>query len=316
MYLCITHSPRSLDFSRSSRSFLLERYNKPGRLDNLPEFDLLTDEDLPKWKNNLTVWDLDLSNLSNPVLLYFSKKDYAANHAVFYKDKLIICGSTLLEVCGKNFEVEYSISSNWFAGGHTVYPDNKGELVVACSGSDALLFFDPERRKLVKSYRMPEDNYGFNYKLNAKSDVRSHYINNDRQLTHLNCCFPFAEGYLVTAFIQGAVGKFNFQGEYLELTSGFVGCHGARTRLGLNGFYFSDTCGGRLMEMSWSGKIIKEFGVDSKWLHDCQWIRDDIYLFSLSDRNKMQLWDVGSGVMIWEIDMSEFGETTLLLSIS
>ena len=134
------------------------------------------------------------------------------------------------------------------------------------------------------------------------------------QLTHINCCYH-AKGYLTTA-IQGAVGLFDFEGSYQELTSGFLGCHGARTRPGLHGFYFSDSPSGHLYEMSWTGKIMKKFSIDSTWLHDTQWVKDDIYLFSSGDKNKLQLWDTKKHSMIWDIDLSPYGNTSLLLSSS
>lgn len=314
MFLCITHSPRQLDFSRSSSSFLERRYGKSDRLKDLPGFDSLNKQDLPKWKNNLTIWKLDHASLAEPKLLHFSKKDYTVNHAIIHKDNLVVCGSTSLEICDRKFNPQLSFSSNWFAGGHTVYANNNDDLVVSCSGSDSLLVFDIKKKKLKKTFRMPEKYYGFNYNIRPEDDVRDHYINNDRQLCHVNCAFPTAKGYLVTAFIQGAVGLFSFDGNYDELTSGFRGCHGARTRPGLDGFYFSNTCEGALIEMDWSGNIKRKFNIDSKWLHDCQWISEDIYLFSLSDRNAIQLWDIGINKKIWEIKMDLYGKTTLLLS--
>jgi len=314
MFLCITHSPRQLDFSRSSSHFLERRYGKSGRLNNLPEFNSLNKQDLPEWKNNLTIWKFNHLSFAKPELLNFSKKDYTVNHAIFDGDNLTICGSTFLEICSKNFRTQFQLSSNWFAGGHTVYMDINNDLVVACSGSDSLLIFDVREKKLKKILRMPEKNYGFNYDIKPEDDIREHYINNDRQLCHINCAFPTVNGYLVTAFIQGAVGLFDFEGNYNELVSGFRGCHGARTRPGLEGFYFSDTCKGTLIEIDQKSNIKRTFSVDSKWLHDCQWISGDIYLFSLSDKNMIQLWDIEINKKLWEIKMDSYGKTTLLLS--
>lgn len=315
-YLCFTHSSRPLDFSRSSRSFLHKRYSSPNRLENLPDFKSLSNKNSPSWINNVTVWEMDILKLTKPNLIHFLKKDYTANHAIVYDGKLIICGTTFLEICDLDANPIDRLSANWFAGGHTVYTSHKRELVVSCAASDALLVFNLKNKNLIKSYRMPKEFYGQNYNLKLKDNVRSHYINNDLQLTHLNCGYPVKDGYLVTAFIQGAVGLFKFDGTYHELSSGFLGCHGARTRPGLDGFYFSDTCAGALIEMDWKGRIVRRFTVKSKWLHDCQWVTDDIYLFSVSDGNKMQLWDIGFEKMIWELDMSSYGGTTLLFSMS
>jgi hypothetical protein len=68
--------------------------------------------------------------------------------------------------------------------------------------------------------------------------------------------------------------------------------------------------------MTWNGAMVRDFHVDTEWLHDCHWITGDVYLFSLSDRNAIQLWDVGAGNMLWGMDMTDYGETTLLLSLS
>ncbi len=314
MYLCFTHSSRPLDFSRSSRSFLRERYGSKKRLENLPNFRSLSDKNAPGWLNNVTVWEINTAKLTKPNLIHFLKKDYTANHAIIHDKKLIICGSAFLEICDLNTKPTERLSANWFASGHTVYPNHKGELIVACAASDALLVFNLGHKRLTKIYRMPEKIYGHNYNLTLRDNVKNHYINNDAQLTHLNCGYPIKEGYLVTAFIQGAIGFFTFAGNYQELTSGFIGCHGAKTRPGLNGFYFSDTCRGSLIEMDWQGNIIRRLAIRSKWLHDCQWIAGDMYLFSASDSNEMQLWDVGLKKMIWKLDMSLYGETTLLFS--
>lgn len=316
MYICLTHSPRPLDFSRSSRSFLQDRYKSSNRLNKLPEFKSLTEKDSPKWFNNLTVWELNLETLK-PTLLHFFKKDYAANHAIIHKNTLLICGGTFFECFDLISKKSETFSHNWFAGGHTVYFDAiTKQFCFSCSSSDAVLFFDPEKKVFTKTFRMPENFYGYNYDLKPSDDVRKHYINNDTQLTHINCCYPCEKGYLTTAFIQGAVGLFDFEGSYQELTSGFLGCHGARTRPGLHGFYFSDSPSGHLYEMSWTGKIMKKFSIDSTWLHDTQWVKDDIYLFSSGDKNKLQLWDTKKHSMIWDIDLSPYGNTSLLLSSS
>lgn len=317
LHLCLTHSPRPLDFSRSSRSFLNRRYSSPDRLNNLPDFESLSSKDAPTWHNDVTVWQLDTEKLSKPTLLHYLKKDYTANHAIILNKSLLICSSTFLEIHRLDSNSVKRISSSWFAGGHTVYPDLINEqLCVSCSASDAVLLFDLSDKSFTKAFRMPKESYGHNYDLKLSDDVRKRYINNDSQLTHLNSCYPCERGYLVTAFIQGAVGLFDFNGNYKELTSGFRGCHGARTRPGLNGFYFTDSAMGCLYEMDWSGGIVRKFCINSSWLHDSQWVANNSYLFSLSDMNELQLWDVQENHMIWTINLSIYGETSLLLSTS
>lgn len=316
MYICLTHSPRPLDFSRSSRPFLKDRYKSPQRLLNLPDFESLSEKDAPKWHNNLTIWKLNPNNLKF-TLLYFFEKNYTANHAIIDKNTLLICGSTFFERINLKSQSGEYFSHNWFAGGHTVYFDpTTKQFCFSCAASDAVLFFDPGKNIFTNEFRMPEKFYGHNYNLNSSSDVRKHYINNDTQLTHLNCCYPCQRGYLVTAFIQGAVGIFDFNGNYTELAAGYLGCHGARTRPGLNGFYFADSPLGYLYEMTWSGSLMRKFKVNSGWLHDTQWIKDDLYLFSIGNKNQLQLWDINQNIMIWNVDLAKYGNTSLLLSSS
>jgi len=316
MYICITHSPRTLVFSRSSLPFLKKRYESSKRLRNLGEFNDLTEKNSPDWTNNISVWKLDRKKLAIK-FVKFLERDYTANHAIIDKDNLLICGNTFFEKFNLKSKKSHYFSHNWFAGGHTIYKDPKTkQLCISCSSSDAILFFNPRNKKFTKTLRMPEKLYGHNYDLKPTDDVRKHYINNDTQLTHLNCCYPCNKGYITTSFIQGAIGLFDFKNNYRELTSGFLGCHGGRTRKGLNGFYFSDSPSGCLYEMSWGGKILRKFCVESKWLHDTQWIKDNIYLFSLSDFNCMQLWDIEKGVMLWNMDVSDYGKTSLLISTS
>ncbi|MDP3899896.1 MAG: hypothetical protein Q8Q23_02335 [bacterium] len=316
MYICITHSPRTLDFSRSSINFLKKRYSSSKRLDSLKKFEKLSKKNSPDWTNNVSVWKLNSKKLKMDCLL-FLERDYTANHAIIDKGSLLICGNTFFEKFNLKSKKKQFFTHNWFAGGHTIYKDPKTEqFCISCSSSDSVLFFNPRNKKFTKTLRMPEKLYGCNYDLKPTDDVRKHYISNDAQLTHINCCYPCEKGYLTTSFIQGAIGLFDFKNNYKELTSGFLGCHGARTRLGLNGFYFSDSPSGCLYEMNWKGKIIRKFNVKSKWLHDTQWIKDDIYLFSLSDSNTLQLWDINKSVMLWSIDVSAYGKTSLLISTS
>lgn len=316
MYICITHSPRTLDFSRSSISFLKKRYGFSKRLTSMKKFEALSKKNSPDWTNNVSVWKLDTKKLTMKFLL-FLERDYTANHAIIDRDSLLICGSIFFEKFNLKSKKKRFFSHNWLAGGHTIYKDPKTkQFCISCSSSDSVLFFNPRNKKFTKALRMPEKLYGRNYNLKLTDDVRKHYIDNDTQLTHLNCCYPCDKGYLTTSFIQGAIGLFDFKNNYQELTSGFLGCHGARTRSDLNGFYFSDSPSGCLYEMSWKGKIIRKLHVKSKWLHDTQWIKDDIYLFSLSDSNSLQLWDIKKRVMLWNMDVSNYGKTSLLMSVS
>jgi hypothetical protein len=309
MQFCLTHSSRPMDFSRCSLNYLTQRYRSPVRLANPPPLESLGTEYSPTYIGNVTVWSLDPDPTRTPELVSFVRKDYKAQHALVQGDRLIICGTAFLEVCDLQGNPGCRFSDGWFAGAHTVFPTASGKLAVACSASDALLVFDLETRD-VTALRIPEGFYGHNYQLSCQADVRAHYIHNDLQRTHINCGVPFEDGFLVSMLIPGAVGRLSSSGDYEEITSGFVGCHGARTRPGQEGFYFTDSCSGTLIEMSRHGRIQRRFSVESRWLHDCEWLADDLYLFSIADTNRLELWDVNQGHRHWSVDMSQFGNST------
>jgi hypothetical protein len=172
-----------------------------------------------------------------------------------------------------------------------------------------MLLFDVETRE-VTALRIPEGFYGHNYNLTCDADVRAHYIHNDLQRTHINCGVPFEDGFLVSMLIPGAIGRLSGNGDYEEIARGFIGCHGARTRPGQEGFYFTDSCNGALIEMARDGRIQRRFSVESRWLHDCEWLTDDLFLFSIADTNRLELWDVDRAHRCWSMDMSPFGNST------
>lgn len=315
MYLCLSHTSREVDFSLCSLNYLTRRYSSPSRLKALPSLESLDDGFCAEYTGDITVWEFKGSVMDPPVLRAYIKKNYKAQNAVILGATLIVCGTTFLELIDLKRNAIRQISHPWFAGGHTVYPAPDERLVVSCSGSDALLVLNSNTGELIKALRMPEEIYGHNYDLKPEDDLRKHYVNNDLQTTHINSAYPCEKGYLVSALIPGAIGLFGWNGAYTEIVSGFIGCHGARTRPGLDGFYFSDSCTGLLFEMDWNGNVLRRFSVESKWLHDCEWVEDDLYLFSLSDVNALQLWDIAKGTKVWEIGMSAYGKSTQFSAI-
>lgn len=243
MYLCLTHSSRPVDFAQCALNYLTKRYALPDRLKNPPPLESLSDEYVPTYLGNVTVWKYNSGFYEKPQLVTFLEKDYKAQHAVIFDGKLIICGAAFLEIYSTNDNyIPMRMSHPWFSGGHTVFPNDSGELIVSCSASDALLIFEITTGVVKQILRMPEELYGRNYNLLSDDDLRKHYIPNDLQLTHINCGYPTEKGFLVSSLIHGTIGLFDFDGKYREICTGFVGCHGVRTRPELDGFYFSDSC--------------------------------------------------------------------------
>ncbi len=315
MYVCLSHTSREVDFDKCSLNYLTRRYASKDRLECLPPLESLSHEYLPSYVGNITIWELDIFANEPLTLRGFLRKNYKAQNAFIRGSILVICGTNFLELTNLQTGATHQISHPWFSGGHTVYPASYGQFIVSCSGSDAILVFNEEMGELTKVLRMPEEIYGHNYDLKLEDDLRQHYIHNDIQLTHMNSACECEKGYLVSALIPGAIGLFSWDDTYREITSGFIGCHGARTRPGLNGFYFTDSCTGLLIEMDWNGRILRRFSVESKWLHDCEWVEGDLYLFSLSDMNLIQLWDVYKGIKLWEFEMSAYGQCTQFFAI-
>jgi FkbM family methyltransferase len=306
-----------MDFHRASLNFLVNRYASPNRLRNPPPLTDLPGAKSSEYIGNVTVWDCGDDPCSPPKLITFQKRDFKAQHAVLLGDRLAVCGTDHLEVCDLSGKTLFERTDPWFSGGHTICRTGRGgEVAVSCSGSDAVLLFDlSSDRPDATALRIPEPWYGRNYDLPRDADLHSHYIHNDLQRTHINSAVPLGDGFLVSMLIPGAVGILGRDGTYRELTRGFVGCHGARMRPGLDGFYFADSCLGALVEMDWSGRVLRRFAVATRWLHDVEWVADELFLFCLSDTNSVELWDVASGRLVWSMKMDDYGENTQFSSI-
>ncbi len=315
MRLCVTHSSRPMDFSQCSLNFLTARFASADRLSNPPPIDSLPGSASPSYVGNVTIWNFKDDLCEPPTVTHFLEKAWKAQHAIISGDELLICGTDFLEICDLQGRTLSRKSDPWFAGGHTVFPCGENKVAATCSASDAVLVFDLATDE-VTALRIPAPHYGHNYDLPRTADLRAHYIPNDLQRTHINCAVPFDDGFLISMLIPGAIGHLKHDGRYREIASGFVGCHGVRTRPGLDGFFFSDSCTGTMVEMDPNGRVRRRFSVDSKWLHDCEWLADDLYLFSLSDANRIELWDVGSKTLVWDLDMDAHGKSVQFLSFS
>jgi len=313
MWLTLSHSARPLDFSRSSRDALIARFGSPERLLFLPSFEELTEVDAPHWSNNITVWSWNAK--SGLELVLFLERPYTVNHALVNGcfESLVVCAHDHLEFCSLTGDVDHEVTHNWFAGGHTVYRDDSGNLVVSCAASDSVLTFDGASQHVVDAWRLPPNLYGVNYSLSIDADVRRHYIGNDAQISHINSAYPWRGMIFLTCFIQGSILCVRGDGTVRELLSGFVGCHGAKIS-GKGGLYFADSPRGEIVWTQGDGSIAAKISCNSSWLHDVVWLCDDYYACAIGDRNELAIIETGTNTALEVLDLSRFGETPCLLS--
>lgn len=314
--ICFTHSSRPMDFSRATREYLGNRYATPDRLQKLPALAALPSEYNPNFVGNVTVWDWSGHPEDRPVRRHFIRKAYKAQHAMIWRDKLLICGTAFLEIYPLDGPFEQPlqvITHPWFSGAHTIFVDPADRFVVSCSAPDALLIFRPDGY-LVHAWRIPAEIYGRNYDLQLTDDLRAHYVGNDQQIGHINCGAPAGDGYLCSLLIPGAIGHFDATGRYRELARDYVGCHGARP-LEDRGCYFCDSCRGRIVELDWQGHILRQFQLESGWLHDALRLGEGLYLCALSDHNTFELWDLVKGNCYWRLRDEDAGATTQFISL-
>lgn len=316
MKICLSHSTRPLEHERVSLNFQHHRYDRPGRLDSLPPLEQLPPEP-GGYLGVITLWEWSGSHRELPVYIGKLEKPYKAQNAVIHGDELLVCGTDFIEV----YPLEGSwdtplrvITHPWFAGGHTLFVDDHDRLIVSCSAPDAILRFTLDGT-FINAWRLPTELYGQSYDLRPDDNLHDHYISNDFQTAHMNCAFPYPEGYLITSLIPGAVGKMDPKGGYTELISGFRGCHGARASNFGDYFYFSDSTLGVIVEVDYNGRIRRRGQVRSLWLHDAVEISPMVYLCTNSSDNSMELWDFRTPERVWAVGCREFGKTTQFLSL-
>jgi hypothetical protein len=201
---------------------------------------------------------------------------------------------------------ERTVEDPWLSGAHTVFPDNRGHLLVSCAGSDSILLVDEHLLQVVDAFRLPESLYGRNFPLSRADSVVEHYVPNDLQLTHVNCAYPWREGILVSTLI-GAIGWFDFAGHYKELFRGFVGCHGIRAQKHAGNLYFCDSCVGTVDFLDENCVIRRRISTGSRWLHDAQELTNNIIAVSVTDRNQVELIDASSGKVLTVISGKGYG---------
>ena len=325
--ILLTHTSRTWDWAKCSRGYLIERYTDQNRLQNLPRF-----EDLPSQRNEqiysggLSILELTVEKDAARVAVRRSiDSRFKIQHANLMGGRLILCFEDFLAVIPSiDHSVEevdlrpgstWRIDDNWFGGLHTVFPVDDNVCVVSSSGADAVLWVDITKRKVFRRWRLPSSLYGTNYDLTPEMSVAEHYIHNDIQLGHLNCAYPDGRGGVFTStLIQGDIGHLDQNGKYSLLARGYVGCHGVRHSRDGKHVYFSDSCAGRLMEITPGGGAVEWRRVDSTWLHDVEQLHDNLYCFCLGDKNELALIDVSADRVLGRFGFDSRGANVQFIS--
>lgn len=313
--LVLTHSSRRTNPERASVQFLTRRFGDPGRLDRLPPFESLRPP-RPLYSGALTFHAVFTDGGGGLAIREVGRvKDREKiQHAVLLGDRDLLVGyeqrierwrlpapvESLPRLRRRDFRVEMRLEHPLLAGLHTVEPVAGGRAVAACSASDALLVFDPAAGRVEAVLPMPAELYGRGYELGEHTDLRRHYVSDDRQRTHVNAASADRTGRraVVSTLIQGAMGVFDLvSGEYREIVRGYVGCHGARFDAD-GAVYFADSGVGALVHLDREGGIARRFAVGSLWLHDVQQVEGSVYAFALADANELRLYDTATGALL------------------
>jgi hypothetical protein len=307
--LCVTHSDRPMQEPRCDINYLERRYASPIRLPPTQPFETLGPASAASpYLGAITAYDIGETGDQPPELVCaFRPETYKPQHAMWHNDRLWVLGTEHLEVYDDHLISLKVIRDPWLAGNHTIASDGRGGVLVSCSASDAALVFDEVTGDLVRVWRVPEEWYGRNYPLARSQSVVDHYIDNDRQLTHINCAWPLRGGMLVSLLIQGAIGWSDGNGDYRELVRGFVGCHGARVRSDIEEIYFADSCSGMLVFLDLQGDVIRRVGTGSRWLHDAVQIRGDLFAAAPFDHNEVVLVNVATRQVACRISCAAHG---------
>ena len=318
--LTLTHSSRATEPERCSVQFLTQRFAARDRLADPPRFETLPPaptlysgavsfyQAAETESGGLHLRRLgrvrSRDRIQHAVLLPSGDLLVGYEHRVVRwrpRASLFIESTELERIDAADFQVAARYDHPHLAGLHTIDTLPGGLAALSCAAADAVLFLDPAEGRIERTLRMPRDLYGRSYDLAPGMDLRRHYIHDEVQTTHVNAAFGDRTGrwVAVSTLIQGAIGVFDLQsGKYEEVTRGFVGCHGARFDDKGN-LYFADSTTGHLVVLGDDGKIARRFAVASRWLHDVQQLRGNVYVFALADSNEMQVWDVERNEMLF-----------------
>ena len=321
--LLVSLSSRHWDAGQCDRAYLAERYARPQRLSDPPDFETLPPNVAP-YHGLLSVFRLDLcpSGLTGRVLGHYDSRE-KIQHACLVGNDVVVCFDAGVAVCARADvdrvellpETADRVVDPWFGGLHTVMPVDGRTCLVSSSGADAVLWLDVPTRKVVRRWRLPASRYGFNYALDDTTWLSEHYVSNDLQLGHLNCAVPDGgDGVFCSVLGQGDIGHVDAAGHFDLLVSGFVGCHGIRYDRVADLLYFSDSCSGRLMRVDGHDRTTVLFDTGSRWLHDALHLRDGLFVLVLGDTNRLLLVDTGAGRLLAEWDFRLAGGTVQFLN--
>jgi hypothetical protein len=301
--LCVAHSDRPLQEPANEINYIESRYASPARLPPAFPFESLRPaREHDPHLGGVTIYDIGEGGERAPELVCaFRPKTYKPQHCLWLNDRLWVLGTEHIEIYDPCLKSLRQIRDPWLSGGHTMAADGAGGVLVSCSASDSVLRFDEATGALTGVLRLPEELYGFNYPLARHDSVVDHFIDNDLQLAHVNCAWPWRGGILTTSLIQGAVGWFDPQGDYQELVRGFVGCHGARIRDDADELFFSDSCSGMVVFLGAGGAPARRVGTGSRWLHDAIQIRGNLFAMALFDQNQVLLMNVATREVVGRI---------------
>jgi hypothetical protein len=322
--LLISHTSRRWNPAQGDRDYLVERYARPGRLNDLPPFDSLPPNNAP-YHGRLTLCRIELSPaaVTSCILQHYDSPE-KIQHGCVVGDEFVVCFDSSLAVFARRDtrgiepipERMERVADPWLGGLHTVVPAGDGRTcLVSSSGADAILWLDVPRRTVVRRWRLPASRYGVNYALDDTTWLSEHYIPNDLQLGHLNCAAPDgAGGVFFSVLGQGDVGRVAQDGAFDLLVSGYVGCHGVRydPRAGL--LYFCDSCRGRLMRVDGHDRATVLFDAGSRWLHDAVHLGQGAFLLTLGDTNRLALVDTTANRLLAEWDFGAVDGTLQFLS--
>lgn len=309
-WLTLTHSSRETNLARCSVQFLTRRFGDPARLAAPPPFASLGPA--PLLYSGAVSFHL-VSEDGDGRLRLDNRGSVRSRdriqHAAFLPSGDLLAGYEhrverwrpraplhgLERVGASGFETVARSEHPHLAGLHTVDPLDGDLAVLSSAAADAVLLWNAATGRVERTLRLPRELYGHNYDLTPETDLRRHYVPDELQTTHVNAAFRDSTGRwaAVSTLIQGAVGVFDLKtGRYEEVTRGFAGCHGARFDE-RDDLYFADSTAGQMVVLADGGGIARRFGTGSRWLHDVQQIRGDVYAFALADTNELRVYDVG-----------------------
>jgi hypothetical protein len=326
--ILISHTSRVFDAIKCDQDFLKKRYSREDRLADITPFEKLPPRPSPPlYYGNFTIAQLRVvdGQLALNPLRCFDTRDNIA-HACLVGDKFVLCFENYLYVMDSldapidGLIIESGdpnlITDNWFCDLHTVFPIDETTCLVSGSCADAVFWVDIPKRKVIKRWRLPEETYGSNYDLQPNMSIHDHFIDNEKQLGHLNCAYPDgAGGCVVSVLGQGDIGHLNAAGEYELLAHGYVGSQGSRCATDGSYVYFASSCTGQLFKVDQNRQVEEVITIKSQWLQDVTQIKDDVFAFAAKDWNELAIIDTKQKRELGRFKLSSRGNGVVFLGV-